>query len=136
MSLGQGSIASTDSMQNCLEGSHQIDGDHLYWNILNRCDWVGRYPGSGTYTPIVDAIVDTQSRDVRQIEHSFCFDSEALVLLSGMSPEPKDDKFMACALAAQQISWSRATIRISRKLDWETQVVSAGELLNLITLEF
>ncbi len=56
--------------------------------------------------------------------------------LSGMSLDPKDDKFMACALAAQQISWSRATIRISRKLDWETQVVSAGELLNLITLEF
>jgi hypothetical protein len=86
MRLGQGSIASTDSMQNCLEGSHQIDSDHLYWNILNRCDWVGRYPGSGTYTPIVDAIIDTQSRDVRQIEHTldgllvFCFDSEALVL--------------------------------------------------------
>jgi hypothetical protein len=70
MRLGQGSIASTDSMQNCLEGSHQIDSDHLYWNILNRCDWVGRYPGSGTYTPIVDAIIDTQSRDVRQIEHT------------------------------------------------------------------
>ena len=39
-----------------------------------------------TYTPIVDAIIDTQSRDVRQIEHTldgllgFCFDSEALVL--------------------------------------------------------
>jgi putative PIN family toxin of toxin-antitoxin system len=56
--------------------------------------------------------------------------------LSGISPDPKDDKFMACALAA------RADFVVTgNKRDFPedqlgaTQVVSAGELLNLITLE-
>jgi predicted nucleic acid-binding protein len=56
--------------------------------------------------------------------------------LSGMSPDPKDDKFMACALAA------RADFLVTgNKRDFPldqlgaTKVVSAGELLNLITLE-
>jgi putative PIN family toxin of toxin-antitoxin system len=56
--------------------------------------------------------------------------------LSGISPDPKDDKFMACALAA------RADFVVTgNKRDFPedqlgaTRVVSAGELLNLITLE-
>ena len=56
--------------------------------------------------------------------------------LSGISPDPKDDKFMACALAAQV-----DFVVTGNKRDFPedqlgaTQVVSAGELLNLITLE-
>ena len=56
--------------------------------------------------------------------------------LSGMSPDPKDDKFLACALAAQ------ADFMVTgNKRDFPedplgaTKVLSAGELLNLITLE-
>jgi putative PIN family toxin of toxin-antitoxin system len=56
--------------------------------------------------------------------------------LSGISPDPKDDEFMACALTA------RADFIVTgNKKDFPrnqlgvTQVVSAGELLNLITLE-
>jgi putative PIN family toxin of toxin-antitoxin system len=56
--------------------------------------------------------------------------------VSGISPDPKDDKFLACALAA------RADFVVTgNKKDFPndelgaTQVVSAGELLNLITLE-
>jgi predicted nucleic acid-binding protein len=56
--------------------------------------------------------------------------------LSGISPDPKDDKFLACALAA------RADFVVTgNKKDFPndelgaTQVVSTGELLNLITLE-
>ena len=51
--------------------------------------------------------------------------------LSGISPDPKDDKFMACALAA------RADFVVTgNKRDFPedqlgaTRVVSAGELLN------
>jgi uncharacterized protein len=57
--------------------------------------------------------------------------------LSGMSPDPKDDKFIACALAAQA-----DFVVTGNKQDFPqdqlggTRVVSAGELLNLITLEF
>ena len=56
--------------------------------------------------------------------------------LSGVSPDPKDDKFMACALAAQV-----DFVVTGNKKDFPedqlgvTQVVSAGEFLNLITLE-
>jgi uncharacterized protein len=56
--------------------------------------------------------------------------------LSGISPDPKDDKFMACALAAQV-----DFVVTGNKRDFPedqlgaTHVVSAGELLNLITLE-
>ena len=56
--------------------------------------------------------------------------------LSGISPDPKDDKFMACALKA------RADFAVTgNKKDFPerrlapTKVVSAGELLDLITLE-
>lgn len=57
-------------------------------------------------------------------------------LLSGISPDPKDDKFLACALTAQA-----DFLVTGNKKDFPkdqlgaTQVVSAGELLNLITLE-
>ena len=57
--------------------------------------------------------------------------------LSGMSPDPKDDKFMACTLAAQadfMVTGNKQDFPQDRLGD--TQVVSAGELLNLITLEF
>ena len=53
-----------------------------------------------------------------------------------MSPDPKDDKFLACALAARV-----DFVVTGNKKDFPndelgaTQVVSAGELLNLITLE-
>jgi putative PIN family toxin of toxin-antitoxin system len=56
--------------------------------------------------------------------------------LPGISPDPKDDKFMACALTAQA-----DFVVTGNKKDFPkdqlgaTQVVSAGELLNLITLE-
>jgi putative PIN family toxin of toxin-antitoxin system len=56
--------------------------------------------------------------------------------LSGLSRDPKDDKFMACALAAEA-----DFVVTGNKKDFPedqlgaTQVVSAGELLNLITLE-
>jgi putative PIN family toxin of toxin-antitoxin system len=56
--------------------------------------------------------------------------------LSGISPDPKDDKFLACALTAQA-----DFLVTGNKKDFPkgqlaaTQVVSAGELLNLITLE-
>ncbi len=56
--------------------------------------------------------------------------------LSGISPDPKDDMFLACALK------SRADFVVTgNKKDFPreqlgaTQVVRAGELLNLITLE-
>ncbi|MCU1300347.1 MAG: hypothetical protein JWQ87_631 [Candidatus Sulfotelmatobacter sp.] len=58
-------------------------------------------------------------------------------LLSAVSPDPKDDKFMACALKAQA-----DYLVTGNKKDFpghklaSTQVVSAAELLNLITLEF
>lgn len=56
--------------------------------------------------------------------------------LSGVSPVPEDDKFIACAQAA-----SPDFIVTGNKKDFPqerlgvTQVVSAGELLNLTTLE-
>lgn len=56
--------------------------------------------------------------------------------LFGISPDPKDDKFMACALKALA-----DFIVTGNKKDFPekqlrpTQVVSAGELLDLITLE-
>ena len=56
--------------------------------------------------------------------------------LSGLSPDPEDDKFIACARAS-----SASFIVTGNKKDFPqerlgvTQVVSAGELLNLITLE-
>jgi uncharacterized protein len=56
--------------------------------------------------------------------------------LSGMSPDPKDDKFMACALAAQV-----DFVVTGNKKDFPedqlgvTQVVSAREFLTLIALE-
>jgi uncharacterized protein len=56
--------------------------------------------------------------------------------LAGISPDPGDDKFLACALAA------KADFLITgNKRDFPedpikpTKVVSAGELLDLITLE-
>src|ERR1700722_20684856 len=58
-------------------------------------------------------------------------------LLSGMSPDPKDNQFMASPLATQ-----RDFMVPGKKQDFpqdrlgDTQVVSAGELLNLITLDF
>jgi putative PIN family toxin of toxin-antitoxin system len=55
--------------------------------------------------------------------------------LTGVSPDPKDDPFMACALE------SRADFLVTgNKRDFPqerlpgTQVVSAGELLDLVTL--
>jgi uncharacterized protein len=57
-------------------------------------------------------------------------------LLSGISPDPEDDKFMACALTAPA-----DFVVTGNKKDFpkdqlgSTKVVSAGELLNLITLE-
>jgi putative PIN family toxin of toxin-antitoxin system len=56
--------------------------------------------------------------------------------LSGISPDPKDDEFIACALTTQA-----DFVVTGNKKDFPknqlgaTQVVSAGELLNLITLE-
>jgi uncharacterized protein len=56
--------------------------------------------------------------------------------LSGMSPDPEDDKFIACALTAQA-----DFVVTGNKKDFPkhqlgvTLVVSAGELLNLIALE-
>jgi predicted nucleic acid-binding protein len=56
--------------------------------------------------------------------------------LSGISPDPKDDEFLACALASQV-----DFVVTGNKRDFPedqlgaTKVVSAGELLNLITLE-
>ena len=57
-------------------------------------------------------------------------------LRSGISPDPKDDKFMACALTAQAdfvVTGNRKDFPKDQL--GATQVVSAGELLNLITLE-
>jgi len=54
-------------------------------NLAGRMLELGR-EAVAIYTPVVDAIIDTQSRDVRQIENTldgllgFCFDSEGLVL--------------------------------------------------------
>jgi len=56
--------------------------------------------------------------------------------LSGISPDPKDDKFMACALTAQVdflVTGNKRDFPKGRL--GATQAVSAGELLNLITLE-
>jgi len=56
--------------------------------------------------------------------------------LSGISPEPKDDKFLACAVTAKAdfvVTGNRKDF--PRDQLGATQVVSAGELLNLITLE-
>jgi len=56
--------------------------------------------------------------------------------LSGISPDPDDDKFIACALTAQM-----DFIVTGNKKDFPKdqlgaiRVVSAGELLNLITAE-
>jgi putative PIN family toxin of toxin-antitoxin system len=56
--------------------------------------------------------------------------------LSGFSPDPADDKFIACALTAKA-----DFVVTGNKKDFpknqlgSTQVVSARELLNLITLE-
>jgi putative PIN family toxin of toxin-antitoxin system len=56
--------------------------------------------------------------------------------LFGISPDPKDDEFIACALTTQA-----DFVVTGNKKDFPknqlgaTQVVSAGELLNLITLE-
>jgi len=55
--------------------------------------------------------------------------------LSGMSPDPKDDKFMACALAAQVDFVVTGNKDFPEDQLGVTQVVSAGEFLNLITLE-
>ncbi|MGB8834197.1 MAG: putative toxin-antitoxin system toxin component, PIN family [Candidatus Sulfotelmatobacter sp.] len=57
--------------------------------------------------------------------------------VSGVSPDPKDDKFIACAIAAHA-----DFIVTGNKKDFpgnrlgSTQAVSARELLNLITLDF
>lgn len=56
--------------------------------------------------------------------------------LSGISPDPKDDQFLACALAGQV-----DFVVTGNKKDFPedrlgaTRVVSARELLNVITLE-
>jgi predicted nucleic acid-binding protein len=56
--------------------------------------------------------------------------------LRGISPDPKDDKFLACALAAQV-----DFVVTGNKKDFPEdrlgaiRVVSAGGLLNVITLE-
>ncbi len=58
------------------------------------------------------------------------------VPLSGISPDPQDDDFMTCAIAAHV-----DFIVTGNKKDFPkdhlgaTEVVSAGELLNVITLE-
>jgi uncharacterized protein len=55
----------------------------------------------------------------------------------GISPDPKDDQFIACAIAAQA-----QFIVTGNKKDFPecssllAEVVSAGELLNLIALKF
>ena len=56
--------------------------------------------------------------------------------LSGISPDPEDDKFIACALSAQAdflVTGNKKDFPKNRLA--ATRVVSAGELLNLITLE-
>jgi putative PIN family toxin of toxin-antitoxin system len=56
--------------------------------------------------------------------------------LSGISPDPKDDKFIACALAAQADFLVTGNKKDFPQKGLETtRVVSAGDLLNLITLE-
>jgi uncharacterized protein len=55
--------------------------------------------------------------------------------LSGISPDPKDDKFLACALAAKSDFVVTGNKKDFPKKLGATQVVSAGEFLNLITLE-
>jgi putative PIN family toxin of toxin-antitoxin system len=56
--------------------------------------------------------------------------------LSGISPDPKDDKFIACALAAQADFLVTGNKKdFTQKGLGTTRVVSAGDLLNLITLE-
>jgi len=56
--------------------------------------------------------------------------------LSGISPDPTDDKVMACALMAQADFVVTGNKRdFPRDKLGATQVASAGELLDLITIE-
>jgi uncharacterized protein len=56
--------------------------------------------------------------------------------VSGISPDPKDDKFMACALTAQvDFVLTGNKKDFPQKQLGDIRVVSAGELLNRITLE-
>jgi putative PIN family toxin of toxin-antitoxin system len=57
-------------------------------------------------------------------------------VVQGSSPDPGDDKFVACALAAKAdylVTGNKRHFPVDRI--YPTKLVSAGELLNVITLE-